>query len=270
MQTQDKDKTKEITQEKPKTIINKIPNWPLGLSLPSSEKLSVSVAEDLAIVLTKDAFEQLVGWAYSTSKEISCLGSVHRNGNRFFIDKFYLLKQSGSSASTDLDQDAIAELIDQLLADGKADEAIRINSWAHRHPNMEAFWSKVDDSTCQLLVNDYLISIVVGSNFAVCCRIDIAAPLPIVLDNVPVFYEVPRESLPMEKYAEEVRNTISEKAFVLTQTQKKQDTEQDTEHTQYVPTSYCGYCGNWHADGECPLADSENWPDAWEDDDFSF
>ena len=122
MQTQDKDKAKSVAQEKPKKTINKVPDWPIGLSIPSSEKLSVSVAEDLAVVLTKDAFEQLFGWAYSTSKEISCLGSVHRNGNRFFIDKFYLLRQSGSSACTELDQDAIAELMEQLLAEGKADE----------------------------------------------------------------------------------------------------------------------------------------------------
>jgi len=269
MQTQDKDKTKEETQEKPKARINKIPDWPLGLSLRNSEKLSVSIAENLAVVLTKDAFEQLFGWAYSTSKEISCLGSVHRDGNRFFIDKFYLLKQSGSSASTELDQDAVAELMEQMMAEGKTDEAQRIKCWAHSHPNMEAFWSKVDDATCQLLVNDYLISIVVGSNFAICCRIDIAAPLPITLDNVPVFYEISREGLPMEEYAEQVRNMVSERVFSFSREDKNQNEGQDKVPTGYVPISYCGYCGYRHADGECPLADSKNWPNI-DDDDFMF
>lgn len=269
MQTQDKDKTKEKKQSKTEATVNKIPDWPVGLSIPNSEKLSVSIAEDLAVVLTRNAFEQLFGWAYSTSKEISCLGSVHRDGSRFFIDKFYLLKQSGSSAGTELDQDAIAELMEQLITEGKTDEAQRIKCWAHSHPNMEAFWSKVDDSTCQLLVNDYLISIVVGSNFAIRCRVDIAAPLPLALDNVPILYEIAKEGLPMERYAEEVQNTVSEKAFVLTQTEKKQDTEQDTEHIQYIPTSYCGYCGNWHGEGDCPLGDPENWPEI-DDDDFMF
>jgi len=268
MQTQDKDKTKQKTQEKSKATINKIPDWPLGLPIPNSEKLTVSVAEDLAVVLTRDAFEQLFGWAYSTSKEISCLGSVHRDGNRFFIDKFYLLKQSGSSASTELDQESIAELMEQLMTEDKRDEAQRIKCWAHSHPNMDAFWSNMDDSTCRLLVNDYLISIVVGSNFAIRCRLDTAASVPIVLDNVPVFYETPKERLSMDKCAEEVRNMVSEKFFSFGKKDKGQE-EQDKEQTEYAPTSYCGYCGNWHADGECPLADSENWPNI-DDDDFMF
>ena len=268
MQTQDKDKTKSITQEKPETIINKIPDWPVGLSVSGRERLTFSIAEDLAVVLTRGAFEQLFGWAYSTSKEISCLGSVHRDGNRFFIDKFYLLRQAGSSACTELDQDAIAELIEQLLAEGKSDEVQRIKCWAHSHPNMEAFWSKVDDSTCQLLVNDYLISIVVGSNFAVCCRIDIAAPLPITLDNVPVLYEILKEGLPMEIYAEQVRNMVSERVFAFANKEEKQE-DQDKEQTGYAPTSYCGYCGYSHAEGECPLGNAENWPNI-DDDDFMF
>lgn len=268
MQTQDRDITKEEKEQKSKTTINKVPDWPVGLSIPNSQKLSVSIAEDLAVVLTKNAFEQLFGWAYSTSKEISCLGSVHRNGNRFFIDKFYLLRQSGSSACTELDQDAIAELIEQLLAEGKADEAKRIKCWAHSHPNMEAFWSKVDDSTCQLLVNDYLISIVVGNNFAVCCRIDIAAPFPITLDSVPVLYEIPREGLPMEVYAAQVRNVVSERVFTFDKKDEKQN-EHDKKQAGYVPISYCGYCGYRHADGECPLADAESWPNI-DNDDFMF
>lgn len=268
MQTQDKDKTKQKTQEKSKATINKISDWPVGLSIPNSEKLTVSVAEDLAVVLTRDAFEQLFGWAYSTSKEISCLGSVHRDGNRFFIDKFYLLKQSGSSASTELNQESIAELMEQLMAEGKRDKAQRIKCWAHSHPNMDAFWSNMDDSTCRLLVNDYLISIVVGSNFAIRCRLDIAASVPIVLDNVPVFYETPKDQLSMDKCAEEVRNMVSERFFSFDKKNEKQE-GQDKGQTEYVPTSYCGYCGNWHADGECPLADSENWPNI-DDDDFMF
>ena len=133
---------------------------------------------------------------------------------------------------------------------------------------METFWSKVDDSTCQLLVNDYLISIVVGNNFAVCCRIDIATPFPITLDSVPVLYEIPREGLPMEVYAAQVRNVVSERVFTFGKKGEKQNEEQNKERTGYVPILYCGYCGCRHAEGECPLGDVEDWPDI--DDDFMF
>jgi proteasome lid subunit RPN8/RPN11 len=264
MQTQDKDKTKEQKPQENKNAVNKVPDWPVGLSMANNEKLMVSVDQDLAVVLTKDAFEQLFGWAYSTSKEISCLGSVRRSGNRFFIDRFYLLKQSGSWAGTEIDQDSIAELMERLIAEGKTEEARRIKCWAHSHPNMEVFWSNTDNDTCKLLVSDYLISIVAANNFAVRCRIDIARPVPVTFDNVPVFYEMPKDTMPMEKYAEQVKNTVSQMVFTFTGKDQDQ-TEQEQQQGQYVPTYYCDCCGYVHADGECPLAGDENWPNVDED-----
>jgi len=262
MQTQDKDRTKPTTQDKQEVSVSTALDWPPGLLISKKENIGVSIADDLAVVLTKEAFEQLIGWAYSTAREISCLGSVSREGNRFIIEQFYLLKQSGSSASTELDQSALAELMEQLITEGKREEAQRIKCWAHSHPNMEPFWSKVDDSTCRLLVNDYLVSIVIGKNFAILCRIDIAAPIPVVFDNIPVVYQIPKDKLPIAKYAEEVRSAVSEKTFSFSKTENEETREQD----RFVPTPYCGYCGNWHDEGECPLADPDQWPHIGEDD----
>ena len=266
MQTQDKDKAKSKAEEKPKVTINAIPNWPTGLIISKNEKIGVSVAEDLAVVLTKNAFEQLFGWAYSTPREISCLGSVLREGNRFIIEQFYLLKQSGSSVGTELDQTGMAELVERLIAEGKREEAGQIKCWAHSHPNMDVFWSNTDDSTCRLLVNDYLVSIVVSNNFAIRCRIDIAVPVPVVFDNIPVVYQIPKENLSMAKYAEEVRNTVSQKVFSFAGTDQGQDQGQDN----FGSIHYCEYCGYRHAEGECPLDDAENWPQVLNDSDFMF
>ncbi|MBW1716104.1 MAG: hypothetical protein JRJ77_09815 [Deltaproteobacteria bacterium] len=263
MQTQDKTKSK--AEEKPKVIVNAAPNWPTGLIISKNENMGVSVAEDLAVILTEGAFEQLFGWAYSTSREISCLGSVLREGNRFIIEQFYLLKQSGSSTGTEIDQSAMAELVERLIAEGKLGEAKRIKCWAHSHPNMDVFWSKTDDDTCRLLVTDFLISIVVSNNFTIRCRIDITIPVPVVLDNVPVLYQMPKDNLPMDKYAEEVRSTVTEKVFSFSRVVNGQDGVED----KFIPEIYCGYCGNWHAEGECPLGAPENWPEV-PDDDFMF
>lgn len=266
MQTQDKDKAKSKAEKKPKVTVNAIPTWPTGLIISKNENISVSIADDLSVVLTKGAFEQLFGWAYSTSREISCLGSVKRDGNRFIIEQFHLLKQSGSSVCTELDQTSMAELMERLIAEGKREEAGQIKCWAHSHPNMEPFWSKIDDDTCRLLVNDYLVSIVVGNNFAIRCRIDIAVPVPVVFDNIPVVYQIPKDKLPMDKYAEEVRNTVSQKVFSLARTEENQAQGQDN----FGSIHYCEYCGYRHAEGECPLGDAENWPQVLDDSDFMF
>jgi len=265
MQTQDKDKAKSKVEEKTMVTVNAIPNWPTGFIISKKENISVSVADDLSVILTKGAFEQLFGWAYSTSREISCLGCVKRDGNRFTIEHFFLLKQSGSSVSTELDQTGMAELVEQLIAEGKREETGRIKCWAHSHPNMEPFWSKIDDATCRLLVNDYLISIVVGNNFAIRSRIDIAGPVPVVFEDIPVLYQVVKDNLLLDKYAEEVRSVVSEKVFSFARIEEKQSQEQGKLGAIY----YCGYCGYRHAEGECPLGDVENWQQI-DDEDFMF
>jgi len=265
MQTQDKEKEKPQTKELPIITHNAAPDWPAGIVVSKKESIGVSISKDLAVILTDNAFEQLFGWAYSTPREISCLGSVSRDGNRFIIEKFYLLKQSGTSASTELDELAIASFLEQLIAEGRKEEASRIKCWAHSHPNMEAFWSKTDDETCRLLVNDYLISIVISNNFIVRCRIDITAPLPVVFDNIPVLYQIPQDKSVMDKYADEVRNAVQEMVISFPTKDNKQ-----VQQNESVPASYCGYCGDWHPEGQCPLQLGEQWPVEYDEDDFMF
>jgi len=74
------------------------------------------------------------------------------------------------------------------------------------------------------------------------------------------------DNLPLAKYAEEVRSAVSEKLFRLPKTEEDENKEKD----RLIPTPYCGYCGNWHAESECPLGDVENWPAVLDDDDFMF
>jgi proteasome lid subunit RPN8/RPN11 len=266
MQTQDKDKAMPAMLPEPR-IVDAIPDWPAGLVISRKEKISVSIAEDTAVILTQNAFEQLFGWTYSTSREISCLGSVIRRGNWFVIERFYLLRQSGSSASTELDELAVAAFMEQLMAEGKRDEVSRIKCWAHSHPNMDTFWSKTDDQTCRLLVNDYLISIVVGSDFKIRCRIDVAAPIPVVFDAIPVVYQMPKDELQMAKYAQEVRSVVSENPVILS---KVADRQGSRDRNELVPEIYCGYCGGFHAEGDCPLAGAEHWPQILDGEDFMF
>jgi len=265
MQTQDKEKAKPETPEKPLKTASNPPIWPTGLVISKKENISVSIAEDLAVILTRDAFEQLFGWAYSTFVEISCLGTVRREGNCFFIERFYLLKQTGSSANTELDQAAISGLVERLIAEGSRAEAERIKCWVHSHPNMDTFWSTTDDATCRLLASDYLISIVVSNNFKIRCRIDIATPLPLVIDNVPVFYPM-QLGQSQDKYAQEVKAAILETQFNQSHAAKEPDKKED----RFIPEQYCDYCGNWHGEGECPLQTREQRPVGFDEDNFMF
>ena len=252
MQTNDK----KNAQASPEPRIVPPPEWPVGITLSNRETIKVSIPDDVCVVLTRTAFEQLLGWAYATSQEISCLGAVRRNDTRFVVEQFYLLRQSGSFGNTELHQDAVAEFMEQLMAEGRSDEAKRIKCWAHSHPTMGVFWSTTDDATCRLVVNDYLISLVVSSNFAVQCRIDVASPFQITFDHIPVFFQVPKHELAMEKYAEEVKKLVADRPLGLPEAGVKHPGERD----DYIPVFYCEYCGNFHAEGECPVEDLDMIP----------
>jgi len=278
MQAQDKDK--RIEKESQKELVQRImmkPEWPAGIRFSKNERIAVSVAKDLAVVLTHHAFSQLFGWAYSTNREISCLGTVSRVGDTFVIGEFYLLKQFGSAAATEIDKTAIASLLEKLLAKGKQEQAHSIKCWAHSHPGMGVFWSGTDDATCKLLVNDYLISIVVSDRFAIRCRIDITAPVPLVIDHVPVLYEMPQDKQLAEKYAQEVKEAVSDRFFFFDELDdnddkkdKKSDqrAEKPKEDHEYVPALYCGYCGGFHEEGDCPLDIEGNLAEVLEDNEF--
>lgn len=92
------------------------PCWPAALPLPPSKDVACFIPENLAVILSREAFEQLFGYAYSTTTEISCLGTVRQEGERFRIERFYLVPQSSSVGHTELDQEAVAALVENLLA----------------------------------------------------------------------------------------------------------------------------------------------------------
>jgi hypothetical protein len=118
-------------------------------------------------------------------------------------------------AHTEMEPSAIAEMVEQLLSQGKAEEAKAIKCWAHSHPGMSVFWSKTDDITCRLLASDYLVSLVVSDDFAIRARIDTSAPLAFTVDQVPVFCEVRTDQAKLEQYAKEVAEKVKE-SFGLT------------------------------------------------------
>ena len=239
----------EIAGETAETVVPNTPSWPAGLVMSKPDVITVSVADDLAIVITENAFEQLFGWTYSTATEISCLGCVTKDGNRFIVERFYLVKQSCTCASTELDHLAVAELIERLIKEGKSDEVQRIKCWAHSHPNMKTFWSSTDNNTCKLLASDYLVSVVVSDNFAIRGRIDFTHPVHLTLDNVPVLYKLTKNELSMEKYAKEVKDAVQARTIfldepALTGTQQGQGV---------LPHVICSYCGGWHTERDCPF-----------------
>lgn len=103
-------------------------------------KESKEVPRDVKILI--DAKEQEKIWWYvdKCDKEISGLGKVIKQSDgSLFVNKIYLLKQTVSGTETELDDDAIAELMFEAK-----DDPGNLMFWWHSHVDMDVFWSGTD------------------------------------------------------------------------------------------------------------------------------
>jgi len=213
-----------------------------GLPLGTGNKPKCELADGVAVVLAEGVMQDMFGYAYATDDEISCLGTVTWRGNVFCVEHLYLLDQTGSFGHTEMDQAAVAELMEQLISEGKTEDAKALKCWVHSHPGgLGVFWSQTDNETCRRLVSDYLISIVVGEGYKAKCRIDVAAPIAFTADDIALFYETPGQ--PAKDYRALVEEKVRRAAFML---------QSPTDRSEEEVLELCPYCGGHHGPGYCP------------------
>ena len=118
---------------------------PSGILLGPAKQIQVTLPADLSIIISRQAFGQLFGYADATQLEVSLLGIVDRDGSTFTVREFFLVPQKGATSHTETDPATIGELIERLMSESRADDARKIRCWAHSHPGMDVFWSRTDD-----------------------------------------------------------------------------------------------------------------------------
>jgi hypothetical protein len=106
------------------------------------------------------AHAMIMTWVNKAKGEVSGLGrvKVHPNGI-LEVTKVYLLKQSNTAASTELDQDEVASLLFETKDD--REEYGELTFWWHSHVNMDVFWSGTDiEAIHQIGGNGYVLATV--------------------------------------------------------------------------------------------------------------
>lgn len=85
-------------------------------------------------------------WSAASDIEISAIGEIAIQDDTIHVtDTVHLLKQEGSSGSTELDMDAYDVLIRRYIKEGKSLEPLRF--WFHTHPKMGIWFSMTDEDT---------------------------------------------------------------------------------------------------------------------------
>ncbi len=147
---------------------------------------------DLGMKIQVDAtaMQKLWLWTGLAQGEVSALGLVDEIRNEdtgaivtLKVTDFFLVKQTCSEADTDLDPEAIAQLMIELEASGI--DTSRLRCWAHSHGSMGAFWSGTDNETIVGLANgEWLLSLVVDKKRETMMRLDQFHPVHLYLEDV--------------------------------------------------------------------------------------
>ena len=112
----------------------------------------------------------------------------------FRIKEVYLPeKQDNSAAATDIDEEVIAKLVTDLLAQGKNTEHLRLH-W-HSHADMDTFHSGTDEDNYATLSNgEFLVSLVINKAHKFLGRVDYFKPVRVTLNNLGVHLDLELET----------------------------------------------------------------------------
>ena len=111
----------------------------------------------MKVHILPEAHAQIMYYVNKSSVEISGLGRIEKDSQgNMVVTKVYLLDQENTSATTDIDAQAMAKLMYETREDKG-----NLNFWWHSHVNMATFWSGTDMATIkQFGKNGYLLATV--------------------------------------------------------------------------------------------------------------
>lgn len=166
----------------------------------TSKEVEVDISVKPKIVLPVDIYQELSEYVKLFDGECSGCGIVEVKDYVYTITKIFLPNQTNSSASTDIGEQVVSDLLVKLVECNE--EVAKLKLHWHSHATMGVFHSGTDEGNYQtLLGSDYLVSLVLNKAGDVLGRIDYSEPFKCSISNIPVVLEVPVESKEVEKLA---------------------------------------------------------------------
>ena len=164
-----------------------------------------------ALYILPECKKKIQYWANAADGEVSGLGLVEKEDGRMVVKEVYILEQECSGSDTDIDTEAIAKLMTELLQDGK--DPAKLKFWWHSHVNMSCFWSSTDDECAETLSNEFAFSTVVNKKGESKTRLDLYDPFRITIDNVSLV-EMSSEDEDLKKQCEQdVKDKVKSKTW---------------------------------------------------------
>jgi hypothetical protein len=145
------------------------------------------------VVYEAEAFAKIDHWVQSSNFEVSGFGNVVAekadNGRTIFrVTDAYLLKQENTPAHTEIDADAMSDLLFEHHKSGVVGEP---NLWWHSHVKMAVFWSGEDLTTIrQIGGNGWVLATVFNQKGEMRSALQASEPFMAFTDELDTEIEV--------------------------------------------------------------------------------
>jgi hypothetical protein len=194
--------------------------------------------------MSVDVYNELMAYVEHYDTEVSGCGMVetreYKNGEQNYVEYkiteiFLPEKQSNSSASTDIDDSMIHELMTQCIKENKDISKMKLH-W-HSHANMGTFHSGTDEDNYKTLNNgEFLVSLVINKDKEVLGRIDYYKPFIASISGVPVYIVVDsNENTKAKDNIEKLDKYIAEHKTISVYTQLDYDSNKEFGYVSYTP-----------------------------------
>lgn len=119
-----------------------------SFSRPRNESFSVSEPNAVypKVIFKRPAFLKMKALITECDIEVSWMGSCeHTSQGDYEIQDVYVPNQRCSSVTTDMTEDGVALLMEELIETGKFKDIAKLKCWGHSHVNMGVFASGTDE-----------------------------------------------------------------------------------------------------------------------------
>lgn len=162
-----------------------------------------------ALYIEPVCMKKIQYWADAADGEVSGLGIIEQEGDRTIVREVFILEQECTGADTELNPEAIAKLMTDLMQEGK--DPAKLKFWWHSHVNMGVFWSGTDDQCAETLSHEFAFSTVVNKRGESKTRLDLYDRFRLTIDNIKLI-EISTDDNDLKKQCEEdVKNKVKSK-----------------------------------------------------------
>lgn len=182
------------------------------------------ISERPALRVLPAAWEKLWLYIRLAGSEVGGLGSIDSDGPDFLITDTFLIDQSATDVTNELDPAAVSRFLIEYTESGADPSGLRL--WWHSHARESVFWSADDERTIERFGGEMLISLVGNHAGKFLARLDRFEPRRETAGWVDF---IPPASPPDEtgRAAERARAELAERVQVLRRNTNKPWTDRD-------------------------------------------